>query len=139
LAMAYGDVYVAHIAFGAKDKQTVDAMVEAAAYPGPSLVIAYSPCIAHGYDLSQGLGQQERAVSTGYWPLYRFDPRKGDGARLTLDSAPPKGKLSDFASNETRFRLLEASHPARAKELMDEAQIQVHQRYAMYKKLARSE
>ena len=90
--MAYGHVYVAQVAFGAKDTQTVKAFIEADAYPGPSLIIAYSPCIAHGYDLVHGLDQQKLAVDSGYWPLYRFDPRRAaSGERpLVLDSGAPK-------------------------------------------------
>lgn len=138
LAMAYGNAYVAHIAMGASDKQTLQAFTEAASYPGPSLIIAYSHCIAHGYDLSKGLEQQRLAAETGYWPLYRFDPRRlAEGKpALVLDSKSPKRKVSDFAYNETRFRLLLATDPSRAKTLMNAAQADAERRFAFYQRLA---
>ena len=138
VAMSYGNVYVAQIAYGAKDAQTVKAFAEADAWPGPSLLIAYSHCIAHGYDLSRGVAQQKLAVETGYWPLYRHDPRRA-GARespLHLDSNPPKGKLTDFARNETRFRLVEQQDPARFGMLMARAQRGIAERYALYQHMA---
>jgi len=140
LAMAYGNVYVARIAFGAKDVQTVKAFQEADSYPGPSLIIAYSHCIAHGYDMAQGLAQQKRAVETGYWPLYRFDPRRvaqGESP-LKMDSNAPKGKLVDFSRNETRFRMVEQQDPTRFKELSDSAQADIHVRWATYENLAKA-
>jgi len=140
LAMTYGNVYVARIAFGAKDVQTVKALLEAEAYPGPSLVIAYSHCIAHGYDMAQGTQQQRRAVETGYWPLYRFDPRKrleGESP-LKLDSAAPKGKLVDFARNETRFRVVEQQDPERFRALAAAAQDDIYTRWATYESLAKA-
>ncbi len=138
LAMTYGNVYVARIAFGARDAQTVRTLLEADAYPGSALIIAYSHCIAHGYDMAQGLNQQKRAVESGYWPLYRFDPRRlvAGETPLKLDSSPPKGKLVDFARNETRFRMVEQQNPARFRELMDEAQTDIYTRWAMYEQLA---
>ena len=139
LAMTYGNVYVARIAFGARDAQTVRAFVEAESYPGPSLLIGYSPCIAHGYDLAQGLAQQKRAVETGYWPLYRFDPRRlaAGESPLKLDSGAPRGKLIDFERNETRFRMVEEQDPDRFRALAEAAQTDVHTRWAMYESLAR--
>jgi pyruvate-ferredoxin/flavodoxin oxidoreductase len=139
LAMAYGNVYVARIAFGARDAQTVRAFVEAESFPGPSLIIGYSHCIAHGYDLSQGLAQQKRAVETGYWPLYRFDPRRlsGGDSPLKLDSSAPRGKLVDFERNETRFRMVEQQDPQRFLMLAEQAQAEIHTRWAMYENLAR--
>jgi len=141
LAMAYGNIYIAHIAMGASDKQTLQALTEAASYPGPSLVIAYSHCIAHGYDLAKGLEQQKLAAETGYWPLYRFDPRRlADGQpALVLDSKPPKKKIADFAYNETRFRLLLATDPSRAETLMNAAQKDAERRFALYQQLARKD
>jgi pyruvate-ferredoxin/flavodoxin oxidoreductase len=138
LAMIYGNVYVAQVAYGAKDAQTVKAFAEADAWPGPSLIIAYSHCIAHGYDLSRGLAQQKLAVETGYWPLYRSDPRRAGATEsaLQLDSNAPKGRLVDFARNETRFRLVEQQDPARFKELMARAQRNIGERYALYKHMA---
>ena len=138
MAMSYGDVYVARIAFGAKDAQTIRAFIEAEAHPGPSLIIAYSHCIAHGYDLAFGLEQQRLAVESGIWPLYRFDPRramKGEPP-LHLDSGPPKVKAIQYARNEQRFRMAEKIDPKRFKRLMEEQQRDVMQRFAIYQQLA---
>ncbi len=139
LAMAYGNVYVAQIALGAKDTQTYAALTEAESYPGTSLVIAYSHCIAHGFDLANGLEQQRKAMLTGYWPLYRFDPRRRDDGKplLKLDSGAPKLKLREFAYNEARFGMLLKSHPQRAADLMKAAQEQIDRRYATYQALSR--
>jgi len=139
LAMAYGNVYVAHVAFGAKDAQTVRAFVEADAYPGPSLVIAFSHCIAHGYDIALGLDQQKLAVDTGYWPLYRFDPRRiasGENP-LQLDSPAPKIDLAKYMNNETRFRVVEQMNPERFKKLLKDAQNEVSTRFSVYEQLAK--
>ncbi len=138
IAMQYGHVYVARIAFGAKDSQTLQALREAEAYNGPALVIAYSHCIAHGYPLHLGLEQQKLAVDTGYWPLFRYDPRlaaKGEHA-FKLDSAPPKQDLAKFTANETRFGILKNIAPARADELAAQAQSYVREHYALYQRLA---
>jgi pyruvate-ferredoxin/flavodoxin oxidoreductase len=138
IAMQYGHVYVARVAFGAKDAQTVSAFREAEAYNGPALIIAYSHCIAHGYQLHLGLEQQKLAVDTGYWPLFRYDPRlaaKGENP-LKLDSPAPKAELSKFMANETRFGILRNVAPARADELAAQAQAQVRQHYALYQHLA---
>jgi pyruvate-ferredoxin/flavodoxin oxidoreductase len=138
IAMSYGDVYVGHLAFGAKDTQTLKAIQEAEAYPGPSLLIAYSHCIAHGYDLAHGLSQQKLAVDSGAWPLYRYDP--GLAARgkppLHLDSGPPKVPLSHYTRGEARFRMAERVDPARFKRLLKEAQAESSRRYAYYQQLA---
>jgi len=138
-AMAYGNVYVAQIAFGAKDTQTARALEEAESWPGPSIVIAYSPCIAHGYDLAQGLTQADKAVKSGFWPLYRFDPRAPDEGRpaLRLDSKAPDIRVSDFAYSEARFRMLLSAHPERAKDLMTHAQHAAQERFARLEQLAR--
>jgi pyruvate-ferredoxin/flavodoxin oxidoreductase len=138
IAMQYGHVYVAKVAFGAKDSQVVNAMREAEAYPGPALIIAYSHCIAHGYGLHLGLDQQKLAVDTGYWPLFRFDPRlvAAGETGLKLDSAPPKTDLSKFMANETRFGILKNINPARAEELAGRAQQQVRDHFAIYQHLA---
>ncbi|MBI5771533.1 MAG: pyruvate:ferredoxin (flavodoxin) oxidoreductase [Verrucomicrobia bacterium] len=138
IAMQYGHVYVARIAFGAKDSQTIAALREAEAYDGPALVIAYSHCIAHGYGLHLGLEQQKLAVDSGYWPLFRFDPRlaaKGEVA-LKLDSPAPKIGLDKFMANETRFGILKNIAPGRAADLAAQAQTQVRQHYALYQHLA---
>jgi pyruvate-ferredoxin/flavodoxin oxidoreductase len=140
IAMQYGHVYVAKIAFGAKDNQTVAAFREAEAYPGPALIIAYSHCIAHGYPMQFSLDQQKLAVDTGYWPLFRYDPRnvaKGE-AGLRLDSPAPKTELSKFMANETRFGILKNIAPERASELAAKAQNYVRDHYALYQQLAAS-
>jgi pyruvate-ferredoxin/flavodoxin oxidoreductase len=139
MAMAYGHVYVAQIAFGSKDAQTVRAFLEAEAYKGPSVLIAYSHCIAHGYDMAHGLDQQKLAVESGYWPLYRYDPqRDGDGrSPLVLDSAAPKAELGKYMRNETRFRLVEQQNPERFKTLLATAQINIRKKFALYEELAR--
>ena len=138
IAMQYGHVYVAKVAFGAKDSQTITAFREAEAYNGPALIIAYSHCIAHGFPLHLGLEQQKLAVDTGYWPLFRFDPRLVDKGEtgLRLDSAPPKTELSKFMANETRFGILKNVAPERATELAGLAQTQVRTHYALYQQLA---
>lgn len=138
MAMQYGHVYVARVAFGAKDSQTVMAFREALAYDGPALIIAYSHCIAHGFPLHLGLEQQKLAVDTGYWPLFRHDPRvlEQGGVPLRLDSPAPKTELSRFMGNETRFGILKNVDPARASELAVLAQAQVHKHYAIYQQLA---
>jgi pyruvate-ferredoxin/flavodoxin oxidoreductase len=138
LANMYGHVYVARVAFGAKMVQTAQAFVEAESYDGPSLIIAYSHCIAHGYDMAQGAAQQKLAVESGVWPLYRFDPRrlvKGE-APLNLDYGPPKPKVAEYMRNESRFRMIERADPARFKHFLDEAQAAATRRYAGYQQLA---
>ncbi len=140
MAMAYGSVYVARVAFGAKDAQTVKAFQEAEAHPGPSLIIAFSHCIAHGYDLAHGLDQQKLAVETGYWPLFRYDPRKAvDGhSALSLDSGAPKGGLGTYMRNESRFRAVEQLYPERYKNLLAAAQTHAEGRFKLYEQLAAS-
>jgi pyruvate-ferredoxin/flavodoxin oxidoreductase len=138
MATTYGNVYVARVAFGAKDSQTVQAFLEAEAHPGPSLIIAYSHCIAHGYSMANGLDQQKLAVDSGYWPLFRYDPaRVGKGqAPIVLDSPAPKQPLSAFMSNELRYQVLFKSDPERAAGLAKQAQQAVNARVALYKHLA---
>ncbi len=138
MAMAYGHVYVAQVAFGAKDSQTVNAFVEAESYPGPSLIIAYSHCIAHGYDLSDALDHQQMAVDSGFWQLYRFDPRRAvEGENpLKLDSRAPKVPFEQWALSETRFRMLMKANPERAKMLLAKAQLSVAARFDIYKQMA---
>jgi pyruvate-ferredoxin/flavodoxin oxidoreductase len=132
MAMNYGTVYVAHVAMGANDTQTVKAFLEAEAYDGPSLIIAYSHCIAHGYDLSHGLDQQKAAVLSGYWPLFRFHP----GSPLQLDSRPPSLPLEEYLYNEGRYTMLANTQPEVAARLLKEAQADVDSRWATYEKLA---
>ena len=138
MAMQYGHVYVARVAFGAKDSQTLAALREAETYDGPALILAYSPCIAHGYPLHLGVEQQKLAVESGYWPLFRYDPRQaGEGkSPLRLDSSPPTVDLGRFMANETRFGILRNIAPERAETLLVQAQDQVRRRYALYEKLA---
>ncbi len=138
LAMAYGNVYVARVAMGANDQQTLHAFLEAEAYDGPSLIIAYSHCIAHGIDMRKGLEQQKLAVQTGYWPLYRFNPQLTEEGKnpLTIDSKAPSMPLEQFAYNETRFRMLVQSDEKRAEELMQSAKHDVQVRWHHYQELA---
>ncbi len=138
LAMSYGNAYVARIAFGAKMAQTVQAFQEAEAYPGPSLIIAYSHCIAHGYDMAFGVEQQKLAMSSGVWPLYRYDPRRVARGEppLHLDSGAPKTPLADYMRNEGRFRVVEKADPERFKRLLKTAEKVMRQRYAVYQQLA---
>ncbi len=139
MAMSYGNVYVASIAMGASDAQTVRAFIEAESYPGPSLIIAYSHCINHGIDMTKGMNQQKLAVDSAYWPLYRYDPRlKAEGKNpFQLDSGAPKLALKDYAYNETRYRMLTQSNPAAAEALMTEAQKLVNERWAQLEKMAK--
>jgi len=141
LAMAYGNVYVAHIAMGANDQQTLRAFLEAEAYDGPSLIIAYSHCIAHGIEMSKGMEQQKLAVQSGYWPLYRYNPElHAEGKNpLILDSKEPTIPLEKFEYNETRFRMLLQSNEERAESLMKLAQHDVRDRWHHYQDLALEE
>ncbi|MCP4205230.1 MAG: pyruvate:ferredoxin (flavodoxin) oxidoreductase [bacterium] len=136
--MSYGHVYVASIAFGADMNHAVKALREAEAYPGPSLVIAYSPCIAHGYDLAHGVEHQKMLVDTGIWPLYRYDPRRATEGLppLKLDSRAPRRQVRDILPLETRFRMVEKLDPARYREFLAESQRQAERRYAIYQQLA---
>jgi pyruvate-ferredoxin/flavodoxin oxidoreductase len=138
MAMSYGNVYVARVAFGSKDLQTVRAFQEAESFPGPSLIIAYSHCIAHGYDLMFGAEQQKLAVASGHWPLYRFDPRRRTPGEnpLQLDSAAPSIKLAEYVRNETRYRMVEQQDPARFRQLLAAAQEEVERRFALHAQLA---
>jgi len=138
MAMNYGHVYVASIAFGARDAQTVRAMMEADAYDGPSLVIAYSHCIAHGYDMAFGVDQQKRAVDSGVWPVYRFDPRRIDAGEPPLVVDMPGGKIpvQDYMRNEARFRMVERMDPERFREFARRSQLNAERRIATYKHLA---
>ncbi len=139
MAMSYGNVYVAQVAMGANDRQTLQAFLEAESYEGPSLIIAYSHCIAHGIDMAKGMDQQKLAVETGYWPLYRYDPRrKAQGLNpLQLDSKPPKRPLRDYVINENRFRILAQADPERFEALLAEAQQWVLEHWQRYEEMAR--
>jgi len=141
LATAYGNVYVAHIALGADNPQTVKALAEADAWNGPSLVIAYSHCIAHGIDMVKGMRQQKLAVDTGYWPLWRYDPRHaGPGEHpFHLDSGRAKLPLTEFTANEARFSMLRRSRPEEAERLGALAQHDVDERRLVYEQMAEIE
>jgi len=134
IAAAYGDVYVAQIAMGADNPQTVKALAEAEAYPGASLVIAYSHCIAHGFDLEHGMTHQKLATDSGYWPLYRYDPRLP--RPLQLDSRGSKLPVSAFRAEEGRFAMLARSRPEQAEALSLAAQLDVDERRHLYEQLA---
>jgi pyruvate-ferredoxin/flavodoxin oxidoreductase len=138
MAMSYGTCYVARIAMGAKDSQAVRALQEADAFPGPSLVIAYSHCIAHGYDMRFGAEQQKLAVSSGAWPLYRFDPRRRDAGEpaLVLDSGAATTQLGQYMRNEARFRMVEQADAGRFKSLLESSQNDVRERRAVLERLA---
>jgi pyruvate-ferredoxin/flavodoxin oxidoreductase len=138
MAMAYENVYVAQVAFGAKDVQTVRAFLEAESYDGPSLLICYSPCIAHGVDMSNNLRQQDMAVNSGHWPLFRYDPRKtaqGENP-LHMDSKAPSIPYRDYLASETRFSVLNRTHPDDAERFLKLAQKHVESKYSLYEQLA---
>jgi len=141
IAMGYGNVYVAQVALGASDGQLLKAFLEAESYDGPSLIVAYSHCIAHGFDMSQGLNQQKLAAETGYWPLYRFDPRLAAEGRnpLQLDSKPPKVPMKEYMYNENRYRMLVQSDPATAARLLEAAQENTNTHWQHLQKLAAME
>jgi pyruvate-ferredoxin/flavodoxin oxidoreductase len=138
MAMTYGHIYVARVAMGGNDAQTLRAFREAEAYDGPSLVIAYSHCIAHGYDLRHGMDQQKAAVLSGHWPLFRYNPALiGEGKNpLQLDSKAPSVPFKSYAYNETRYAMLAHSHPEEARRLLDLAQDDVSTRWRLYEHLA---
>jgi pyruvate-ferredoxin/flavodoxin oxidoreductase len=137
-AIAYGNVYVAMVALGANDAQTVKAFLDAEAWDGPSIIIAYSHCIAHGIEMSTGLQNQKAAVASGHWPLYRYDPRLTDQGKnpLVLDSKPPSISIKDYAYMETRYKMLTRSHPEQAKKLLELAQKDAKARYRFYQQFA---
>ena len=138
IAMSYGYVYVAKIAMGANDQQTLKALIEAESYDGPSLVIAYSHCIAHGYDMAKGLEQQKLAVQSGHWPMYRYDPRLAMNGQnpLVIESKEPSIPFSQYAYNETRYKMLTQMNEERAEELMKEAQHDAKSRWTLYQQMA---
>jgi pyruvate-ferredoxin/flavodoxin oxidoreductase len=123
---------------GASDVQTIRAFREAESYDGPSIIIAYSTCIAHGIDMSKGLDQQTLAVKSGYWPLYRYDPRRKEEGKnpLQLDSRPPSIPLEDYIYKENRYRMLTQSDPQAADHLLHEAQKAVNEHWQRYERMA---
>jgi pyruvate-ferredoxin/flavodoxin oxidoreductase len=139
-AIRYGDVYIAQVAMGANDTHTIKVFLEAEAHPGPSLIIAYSQCIAHGIDMAKGMRQQKLAVDSGYWPLYRYNPQLVEENKnpFQLDSSDPKIPLQDYIYTEGRYRMLQQSEPAVAKFLLGQAQKAVTRRWQQYKQLAQA-
>ncbi|MFQ5722709.1 MAG: pyruvate:ferredoxin (flavodoxin) oxidoreductase, partial [Candidatus Aminicenantales bacterium] len=138
MAMEYGYVYVASVAMGANYNQCLRAFLEAEAYDGPSLIIAYSPCINHGIDMKKTQAEEKLAVDSGYWILYRYNPLLAKEGKnpLILDSKEPKLEYQAFLNNEIRYRTLAQHHPELAKKLFKQAAQEAKQRYEMYKKLA---
>jgi pyruvate-ferredoxin/flavodoxin oxidoreductase len=137
IAQSYGNVYVAQIAMGSNEQQTVRALLEAQAWPGTSIIIAYSTCIAHGIEMSTSMSHMKDAVASGYWPLYRFRPSVEDGTHpFKLDSKQPTMPVGDFMSAETRFSMLTRSDPERSKHLFDLAQADADERWSYYSQLA---
>lgn len=137
IARRYGNVYVAQVAMGGSDVQTLKALIEADAWDGPSLIIAYSTCIAHGIDMTTSMTHQRDAVKSGYWPLYRYRPSTEDGSHpFQLDSAAPSVPLTTFTDAEARFAMLKRSHPERSDRLLALAQAEIHERWRYYEQLA---
>jgi len=138
IAMSYGYVYVARVAMGANDQQTLRALLEAESYDGPSIVIAYSPCIAHGYDMAKSLEQAKLAVQSGHWPMYRYDPRLAEQGQnpLVIESKEPSIPISQYAYNETRYKMLTQLDEARAEDLMQKAQHDAKSRWTLYQQMA---
>jgi len=138
ISMTYGNIYVAQIAMGADYNQTVKALAEAEAYDGPSIVIAYSHCIAHGIDMGSGMNEQKKAVQSGRWPLFRYNPAlKAQGKNpLTIDSKPPTISVADFMNGENRFRSLQKSNPEVAAKLAVLADAEYKWRLSVYTQIA---
>ena len=140
MAMAYGNVYVAQVAMGACSQQTLDAFLEAEAHDGPSLIIAYGHCIAHGIDMRSGLRQQKLAVDCGHWPLFRYRPAMDRAARpeFLLDSVAPRIPIEAYAYNEVRYKTLSYTNPDEARALLTAAQQDVDQRWQAYESMAKT-
>ncbi|NQU42792.1 hypothetical protein HQ520_05870 [bacterium] len=138
ISMTYGNIYVAAVALGSNPAQCVKAFMEAEAYDGPSLIIAYSTCIAHGIDMETSMGEQKAAVQSGHFPLYRFNPGlKAEGKNpLKLDSKAPTMKFSEFALKENRFRALKKTNPKNFQALLDKGDRLVAAKFSLYEKLA---
>ena len=141
MAMTYGYVYVASVSMGANKNQFMKAIVEAEGYQGPSLIIAYSPCINHGINMGKSQFEEKRAVDAGYWPLYRFDPRlKEEGKNpFMLDSKDPSESFRDFLLGEVRYSSLTRTFPENAEVLFEKAEKDMKERYATYKQMAAKE
>ena len=138
MAMTYGHVYVARVAMGARDEQTLRTFLEAEAYDGPSLIIAYSHCIAHGINMTTAMRNQKAAVESGQWLMFRYNPdRAAQGENpMQLDSKAPKLPVAEYMRMENRFRMLELSKPEAARQFFAEAQLDVEERWAYYSYLA---
>ncbi|GGC12973.1 hypothetical protein [Cellulomonas carbonis] len=136
LAMSYGSVYVAQVALGANEMQSVRALREAQAYPGVSLVIAYASCIEHGIDMTSSLRQQKAAVASGHWPLYRFRPDAAPDGSLTLDSKAPSIPIAEYALGQSRFTQLARRDPERADQLLGQMQADADRRWAYFAQAA---
>jgi pyruvate-ferredoxin/flavodoxin oxidoreductase len=138
MAMSYGNVYVASVALGAKDEQTLKAFLEAEAYDGPSLIIAYSHCIAHGINMATAMSGQKLAVDSGQWLLYRYHPERAQAGEnpLILDSRAPSRRVEEYLTQQTRFKMLTRSNPEGARRLWKQAQQDVEDRYRFYESLA---
>ena len=138
IAMAYGYVYVARVAMGYNDQQTLKSFIEAESYDGPSLIIAYSHCIAHGYDMARGLNQQKLAVQSGAWPVYRYDPRRAESGEnpLVIEAREPTARWEDYAYNETRYKMLTLSDEDRAEMLNKKATAGIKNRWQLYQQMA---
>jgi pyruvate-ferredoxin/flavodoxin oxidoreductase len=138
MIMTYGYAYVAQVAMGANPRQTIRAFLEAESYDGPSLIIAYSTCIAHGINMARGMEQERLAVQSGHWPLYRYDPRRrAEGQNpLQLDSKEPSIPLREYAYNENRYRMLAQSDRQMAERLLEAAQQEVRERWRIYAHMA---
>jgi pyruvate-ferredoxin/flavodoxin oxidoreductase len=138
IAMSYGNVYVAQVAMGANDMQVIKAFNEAEAYDGPSIIIAYCPCINQGLNMADGLAHQKDVVETGSWPLYRYNPEnvKEGKAPLTLDSKAPSKPLADFMASETRFQVVNKANPERYNMLLNKAQENVNVKRSLLEHLA---
>ena len=138
ISMTYGSIYVASVAMGAKDEHTLKAFMEAEAYDGPAIILAYSHCIAHGIDMVTGLQHQKAAVQAGQWLLYRYNPDRAaqGGNPLQLDSSAPKTKVEQFLNSENRFKMLSKTKPQEAKRLHELAQHDVDVRWNLYQHLA---
>ncbi len=138
ISMSYGGIYVAKVAMGANPNQTVKAFVEAESYDGPSIILAYSHCIAHGINMSAGYLEQKKAVSSGYWPLYRYDPRVAASGKnpLMLDSKAASTELEDYVYGENRYRQLKKSNPERAAALFEQARKDVEDKWSLLEKLS---
>jgi len=137
-AISYGNIYVARIALGANPQQALLALREAEAYSGPSLILSYSHCIAHGINMQKGLDQQTRAVQSGHWPLIRFNPevRQSGENPFVLDSPRPTMKLKEYVENELRYRMLYRTNPKAADQLMSMAQAMVDRKWKLYEEMA---